>query len=111
MAGKRRTFLHVERRRQLAREKQTGYGKKNHKEENAAEASAPDAEASVSTSLPTRSLPKEDLDIPRRPVDRRGGASSATAILDVPAWGATPRRSVSDYDKEEKHRAFGYFLM
>ena len=37
----------------------------------ATKASAPDAEASVSTSLPTRSLPKEDLGIPRRPVDRR----------------------------------------
>jgi hypothetical protein len=76
----------------------------------ATEASAPDAEASVSTSLPTRSLPKEDLGIPRRPVDRRCGAKSAPAILDVPAWGATPRRSVSDYDKEEKHHALGYFL-
>jgi hypothetical protein len=76
----------------------------------ATEVSAPDAEASVSSKPATRSLPKEDLDIPRRPVDRRCGADPATAILDVPAWGATPRRSVSDYDKEEKPGAFGYFL-
>jgi hypothetical protein len=76
----------------------------------ATEAPAPDARASVSTSLLSRSLPKEDLGIPRRPVDRRCGAHAAPAILDVPAWGATPRRSVSDYDKEEQLRAFGYFL-
>ena len=76
----------------------------------ATEAPAPDARASVSTSLLSRSLPKEDLGIPRRPVDRRCGANPASPILDVPAWGAIPRRSVSDYDKEEQLRAFGYFL-
>ena len=58
----------------------------------------------------TRSLPKEDLGIPRQPVDRCCRANPAAAILDVPAWGATPRRSISDYDKEEKPGAFGYFL-
>jgi len=39
-------------------------------EEIATEAPAPDTGASASTSLPSRSLPKEDLGIPRRPVDR-----------------------------------------
>jgi hypothetical protein len=56
----------------------------------ATEVSAPDAEASVSTRLPTRSLPKEDLGIPRRPVDHRCGANPAAAILDVPARGCDP---------------------
>jgi hypothetical protein len=68
------------------------------------------AGAPVSTSPPTRSLPKEDLGIPRRPVDRRCGANPAPAILDVPTLGATPRRSVSAYDKQEYPRAFGHFL-
>jgi len=76
----------------------------------ATETSTPDAEASVSSKPATRSLPKEDLGIPRRLDDRRCGANSAAPILDIPAWGATPRRSVSDYDKEEKPGAFGYFL-
>ena len=58
----------------------------------------------------TRSLPKEDLGIPRQPVDRCCRANPAAAILDVPAWGATPRGSISDYDKEEKPGAFGYFF-
>lgn len=58
----------------------------------------------------TRSLPKEDLGIPRQLVDRCSRANPAAAILDVPARGATPRRSISDYDKEEKPGAFGYFL-
>lgn len=74
------------------------------------EVSAPDAENLGLRRPATRSLPKEDLGIPRRPVDRRLRTNSAAAILDVPAWGATPRRSVSDYDKEEKPGAFGYFL-
>jgi len=74
------------------------------------EVSAPDAENLGLHRPATRSLPKEDLGIPRRPVDRRLRTNSAAAILDVPAWGATPRRSVSDYDKEEKPGAFGYFL-
>ena len=54
---------------------------------------------------------------PRRILVSLGGllivAAEPTPLrrsLDVPAWGATPRRSVSDYDKEEKSRAFGYFL-
>jgi hypothetical protein len=76
----------------------------------ATEASAPDAETPVSSKPATRSLPNEDLGIPRQLVDRRCGANPAAAILDVPAWGATPRRSFSDYDKEEKPGAFGYFL-
>ena len=78
--------------------------------EIATEVPAPDAEASVSSRTATRSLPKEDLGIPQRPVDRRCEANPAAAILDVPAWGATPRRSVSDYNKEEKPGALGYFL-
>jgi hypothetical protein len=76
---------------------------------NATEVSAPEAADLSPASLTTKSLPKEDLGIPRRLVDRRCG-SSASAILDFPAWGATPRRSVSDYDKEEKPGALGYFL-
>lgn len=77
----------------------------------ATQASAPDAEASVSTSLPTRSLPKENLVLPRRPVDRcLRNSLRLTAILDIPAPGATPRRSISAYDKEDMHRALGYFL-
>ncbi len=54
---------------------------------------------------------------PGRNLVSPGGLSIAAAertplpaILDIPAWGATPRRSVSDYDKEEKPGAFGYFL-
>jgi hypothetical protein len=65
---------------------------------------------SASTKPATRSLPKEELGIPRRLADRCCGAKPAAAILDVPAQGATLRGSVSDYDKEEKPRAFGYFL-
>jgi len=76
----------------------------------ATEVSAPDAENLGLHKPATRSLPKEDLGIPRRPVDRWLRTNSAAAILDVPAWGATPRRSDSDYDKEEKPGAFGYFL-
>ncbi len=65
---------------------------------------------SASTKPATRSLPKEGLGIPRRLADRHCGANPTAAVLDVPAWGATPRGSVSDYDKEEKPRALGYFL-
>src|SRR5579871_4393202 len=39
--------------------------------ETATEVSTPDAETSVSSRTATRGLPKEDLGIPRRPVDRR----------------------------------------
>lgn len=67
-------------------------------------------ETSASTKPATRSLPKEERGIPRRLADRRCGRDPAAAILDVPARGATPRGSVSDYNKEEKPRALGYFL-
>lgn len=52
--------------------------------------SAPDAEASVSTSLPTRSLPKEDLNIPRQPVDRRRGSQPRYGDLGCPRLGCDP---------------------
>ena len=123
-AGKGGVFT-VE-RRQLDREKQlvtkkrilciqpctSSFGRQRHAvpEPNATEASAPDAEASVSTSLLARSLPKEDLGIPRRHVDRSCGPTPHQRSWISPRGGATPRRSISDYDKEEMHRAFGYFL-
>ena len=86
------------------------HGRCRARTRTATQAAAPDAAAPVSTSPPTRSLPWEDLGIPRRLVEHRCGANSTAAILDVPAWGATPRGSVSDYDKEEKPSALGYFL-
>ena len=52
----------------------------------------------------------EDLAIPRPLGDRCGGTTSTPAILDVPAWGATPRGSFSPYTKEEKPHGFGYFF-
>jgi hypothetical protein len=65
---------------------------------------------SASTKPATRSLTKEELGTPRRLADRCCEANSAATVLDVPAWGATPRGSVSDYDKEKTPRALGYFF-
>jgi hypothetical protein len=57
----------------------------------ATKASAPDAEASVSTSLPTRSLPKENLVLPRRPVDHCSrNLLHRTAIFGYPRSGRDP---------------------
>jgi len=61
---------------------------------SATEAAAPDATASASTRPPTRSLPREDLGIPRRPVDRCDWCNSNRSDLGYPHLGRDPLRIV-----------------